>query len=218
MDEIIVFFAQILAITTVLTAHEFAHAYVAYRFGDPTAKEAGRMTLNPFKHFDLIGLAAFVFTRFGWAKPVPINPNRFKNKRKGYLWTSAAGILTNYIGAFLLYPALHFAGQLPITHWATFLYVFLLCGYQCSLSFSVFNLLPLYPLDGFRIAESIYTKRTDIGKARKYSSYLLIGLVLIHYLSDRFAFLAYADLLGFALEHVMQLVAMPITYFWSIFF
>ena len=133
--------AQILAIVFVLTTHEFAHGYVAYKFGDETAKRMGRLTLNPLKHFDPIGLLAFVLTRFGWAKPVPINPNNFKNKRQGYLWTSAAGVLVNYCTAFLVYPIiLWMENCVEVSQWSMFLYAFFYYTYSCALSFCVFNL------------------------------------------------------------------------------
>ena len=104
METIVALLAQFLAVVVVLTFHEFAHAYAAYKCGDPTAKFCGRMSLNPAKHFDPIGLFAFVFAGFGWAKPVPINPNNFDNYKKGAFWTASAGVLTNYIMAFLFYP------------------------------------------------------------------------------------------------------------------
>lgn len=204
--------AQILAIVLVLTTHEFAHAYVAYKFGDPTAKQAGRLTLNPLKHFDPIGLVAFILTRFGWAKPVPINPNNFKNKRWGYFWTSAAGILVNYCTAFLVYPILLWVlNCVAVSMWTTFLYTFLYYVYSCSLSFCVFNLLPFYPLDGFRIVEASDQKHKKIyAFLKKYSSVLLLTLVFIHYLSQYFTFLTYVDLLGFAMRHIIKMLATPI--------
>ena len=91
--------ASLLAVVVVLSLHEFAHAFVAYKCGDPTAKLAGRMTLNPIRHFDPMGLCLFVIARFGWAKPVPVNPNNFKNRVLGSFLTSVAGILVNYLSA-----------------------------------------------------------------------------------------------------------------------
>jgi Zn-dependent protease len=204
--------AQILAIVFVLTTHEFAHGYVAYKFGDETAKRMGRLTLNPLKHFDPIGLLAFVLTRFGWAKPVPINPNNFKNKRQGYLWTSAAGILVNYCTAFLVYPILLWiVNRVEVSQWSTFFYTFFYYTYSCSLSFCVFNLLPLYPLDGFRIVEATDGKHQKMHLfLRRYSSAILIVLVVIHYLAQNFTFLAYVDLLGFAMQHIVKILAYPI--------
>ena len=93
-----------LAVTVVLTLHEFAHAFVAYKCGDPTPKWNGRLSVNPARHFDLIGLICFAFVGFGWAKPVPVNPNNFRKYRKGSILTAGAGIVMNYLSAFLFYP------------------------------------------------------------------------------------------------------------------
>lgn len=80
-----------------LTFHEFAHGLVAYRLGDPTAKAAGRLTLNPLKHLDPLGTIAFFFIKIGWAKPVPVNPGYFKNPKKDMLWVALAGPATNLV-------------------------------------------------------------------------------------------------------------------------
>ncbi len=80
-----------------LTLHEYAHGYVAYRLGDPTARNAGRLTLNPLSHLDPIGTIAFFFIKFGWAKPVPVNPYYFKNPRQDMLWVALAGPVTNLL-------------------------------------------------------------------------------------------------------------------------
>ena len=95
MEDLIIIIAQFIAATVVLSFHEFAHAFAAYKCGDPTAKYAGRMTLNPMKHFDPLGILMFAMAGFGWAKPVAINPYNFDNYKKGSFWTSAAGVLTN---------------------------------------------------------------------------------------------------------------------------
>lgn len=104
MDYLVSLLASFLAVMVVITLHEFSHAFIAYKCGDPTAKWAGRMTLNPVKHFDPLGIVMFALAGFGWAKPVPVNPNNFKHYRSGSFWTSAAGIIMNYISAFLFYP------------------------------------------------------------------------------------------------------------------
>ena len=84
-----------------ITLHELAHGYVAYRLGDDTAKRAGRLTLNPLKHIDIMGLAMMVIFKFGWAKPVPVNMWKFKNPKKGMAITAAAGPLSNIIIAVI---------------------------------------------------------------------------------------------------------------------
>ena len=102
MDYLVSLLASFLAVMVVITLHEFSHAFIAYKCGDPTAKWAGRMTLNPVKHFDPLGIVMFALAGFGWAKPVPVNPNNFKHYRSGSFWTSAAGIIMNYFRVFVL--------------------------------------------------------------------------------------------------------------------
>ena len=213
--------AQFLAVAIVLTFHEFAHAFVAYKCGDPTAKYAGRMTLNPAKHFDPLGVAMFVFAGFGWAKPVPINPNNFNNYRRGCFWTSAAGVLMNYLMAFLLYPIFVLVAQYvcPIfvgTYMAGFLYDFFWSLFACSLSFCVFNLLPLYPLDGFRIVDAVNKRRGKVYQfLRNQGNYVLMGLILVHFLAGRIPYLGYIDLLGYALNFAINFFGKPIMLFWN---
>ncbi len=218
MTEFIILLAQFLAVTIVLTSHEFAHAYVAYKFGDPTAKFAGRLTLNPLKHFDPLGLIAFVFAGFGWAKPVPINPNNFSDYRKGCLWTSAAGILTNYAMAFLIYPiyllATYYLGN-PTSYFSLFIIYFLYFIFACSMSFCVFNLLPVYPLDGFRILDSVNQKKGKIyWFLRKYGYYILLGLIFLGFISSKIPNFHF-DILGYALNYLIKFFGWPITTLWN---
>jgi Zn-dependent protease len=213
--------AQFLAVTVVLSFHEFAHAYAAYKCGDPTAKFSGRMTLNPAKHFDPIGLVMFAIAGFGWAKPVPVNPYNFKNYRKGSFWTSAAGVLMNYAMAFVLYPVflLVVSYICPIfegKYMAGFLYTLFGASFSCSLSFCVFNLLPFYPLDGFRIVDAVNTKRGKIYQfLRDKGHYVLLGLILVHFLSGRIPYLEYIDVLGYVLTFAINILGRPITLFWG---
>ena len=103
-EYIVELLASFCAVIIVLTLHEFAHAYVAYKCGDPTPKWSGRLSLNPLRHFDLFGLLCFTFVGFGWAKPVSINPENFRNYRAGLGLTACAGIVVNYLTALLIYP------------------------------------------------------------------------------------------------------------------
>ena len=99
MEYFVYLLASFLAVMIVITTHEFAHAFVAYKCGDPTAKFAGRMSLNPVRHFDPLGIVMFAFAGFGWAKPVPVNPYNFRNYKSGSFWTAAAGVIVNYLSA-----------------------------------------------------------------------------------------------------------------------
>lgn len=223
-------FSAFLAVVVVLTLHEFAHAFVAYKCGDPTAKWAGRMTLNPAKHFDALGLICFVFVGFGWAKPVPINECNFKKYRSGCFWTSAAGVITNYLSTFLFFPLLalafrfYFSAQ-AITYGHTFLISFTQDLYTYSLSFCVFNLLPFYPLDGFRIVEAVSKRRGRVYEfLRKYGYYILIGLIAESYLCDMLFRLtyhsafAYLNILDYVMSFATGIFARPITWLWGFVF
>ena len=221
MEYIIYILAQFLAVIIVLTFHEFAHAYAAYKCGDQTAKFAGRMTLNPVKHFDPLGVVMFAFAGFGWAKPVPINPNNFKDYKKGSLWTSSAGVLTNYLMAFLFYPLFLVVIQYvyPIfmgKYMGIFLLNFFWLLFSCSLSFCVFNLLPVHPLDGFRIVDAASKTRGKLYYfLRDQGYYLLLGLIFIHMLAGRIPYFAYIDILGYVLEFAVNFLGKPITLFWD---
>lgn len=216
--------AQLLAVMIVLSLHEFSHAFVAYKCGDPTAKFAGRMTMNPVKHFDLLGLLAFTFAGFGWAKPVPINPNNFKKYKLGVFLTSIAGILANILCAFLIYPLiqLFFMYVFPYIagkNLSVFLFSFLLSLWSCSLNFAAFNLIPLYPLDGFRVVTAFNKKQGKVYRFfRNYGQYILLALIVINIASRYIWVFAYIDLLGFVMGWLTTWMSTPISAFWNLIF
>ncbi len=213
--------ASFLAVMLIITLHEFAHAFVAYKCGDPTAKFSGRMTLNPIRHFDPIGVVMFALAGFGWARPVPVNPNNFKNYKLGSFWTSAAGIIVNYLTAFLFCPlfALVYIYVLPKldgTYAWYFVGNFFATMVISSLSFCVFNLLPLFPLDGFRMVDALNKRRGKVyWFLYKYGQYILLGLVLLHILSGYLPILGYFDILGYVMQYVVRVFSLPITAFWE---
>ena len=221
MIDLVQLLAQFLAVMVVITFHEFAHAYVANKCGDPTARFAGRMTLNPVKHFDLLGIVMFALAGFGWAKPVPVNPYNFKNYRRGSFLTSAAGIVVNYLMAFILYPIfvlvlIHVSPLVEGTYMVFFIEAFFGSLVIYSLSFCVFNLLPFYPLDGFRIIDALDKKKGKVYRfLRKYGQYILLGLVLISIFADHIAILRYIDVLGYVLLFARNILGWPITAFWN---
>ena len=225
IDDLIVLLAGFIAVVVVLSLHEFSHAFVAYKCGDPTAKFAGRMTLNPAKHFDPIGLFFFVFAHFGWAKPVPINPYNFKNRKWGTFWTSAAGILINYLSAFLIFfplQLLTYTYVLPVfegKYMALFLQALTTYLYSYSISFAIFNFLPIYPLDGFRICDALVGNRSKaLNFLRINGSYILMGLIFINMLAPYVSILNYVNVLGYAMQYLGNLISYPIKAFWGLIF
>ncbi len=166
MTRVLDLLASFLAVVVVLTLHEFSHAFVAYKCGDPTPKWTKRLSLNPARHLDLVGLICFTFVGFGWAKPVEVNPNNFKKYRLGMGLTASAGVIMNYVMAFLIFPlwqvilVYYYA---PVGgYFAMFLCDFAEMLFTYSLCFCVFNLLPLFPLDGFRILDALNKRRGKI--------------------------------------------------------
>ncbi len=158
------------------TVHEFSHGLVAYAMGDNTAKQYGRLTLNPIAHIDPLGFLCLIITqRFGWAKPVPVNDMNFRNRKRGMLLVSLAGPVSNFITAFVL--ALLYAifydkmGNVMTSIFGI--------AYMINLGIGVFNLIPIPPLDGSNILDAFLTSRQRFFM-RKYAVYSnLIMLLLV---------------------------------------
>ena len=144
------------AILIALTFHEFSHGFAAYILGDNTAKEQGRLSLNPIKHIDPIGFFALLFFRFGWAKPVPYNPLYFKNRKLGTFIVAFAGPFSNLLLAFLsLSLILIIRPQNMIIYNIINLLVFY------NIIFAIFNLIPIPPLDGSKLIASILPNKQE---------------------------------------------------------
>jgi Zn-dependent protease len=169
------------AIVLALTFHEFAHAKVADLLGDPTPRREGRLSLNPLDHIDPLGFLMLIFVRFGWAKPVPINPFNFRGDRnRGVILVSLAGPLANllfaFISTFLLYFSyLGFFG--PASSYLYFLSQYLI---MYNIYFMLFNLLPIPPLDGSKVLNSIlpYNYRYKYYQLEPYAPLILILLLI----------------------------------------
>lgn len=157
-----------------LPVHEFAHGWMANKMGDPTARLSGRLTLNPMKHLDLIGSILIFLTGFGWAKPVPVNQNNFRNPKKGMALTALAGPVSNLIMAFIFMLLMNFCGI--FNNMAA--YIFLLFFQYAALvniRLAVFNLLPVPPLDGSRIFWAILPDKY-YWKVMQYERIIMIVL------------------------------------------
>jgi len=174
----------LVAVVTALSVHEWAHAYSAYRLGDPTARNMGRMTIDPLKHLDPWGFFSMMLLGFGWAKPVPVNPNNLRHGRWGEIIVSSAGVFTNLLMAFL-FTIIYVAVELyaPMAWWSDMLINFSIAFISINLGLLVFNLLPIPPLDGYRVAKGLL-----IGKVRnlnlfwnieRYSGMILMVVLLV---------------------------------------
>lgn len=165
-----------------ISVHESAHAWVAYKLGDPTARNLGRITLNPIPHIDILGFLMLLFVHFGWAKPVPINPYNLKHPIKDNLWISLAGPASNLILAVILAIVFRLASPFLVTSNAG---IFILTMIQLSVSLNlvlmVFNLFPIPPLDGFHILEGLVSTETYIKlqSLQKIGPTILMGLLLL---------------------------------------
>lgn len=169
-----------------LAMHEFAHGFAAYKMGDNTAKYSGRLSINPLAHLDPIGTVCLLLFRFGWAKPVPINPNNFTDRRKGVIIVSLAGPLMNFLLALLSALAFqlisHFA---PMSEITMFLIYILKYSEILNVGLMVFNLIPLPPLDGSKVLLELlpYHKREFFYRIERYSQLILILLIFTRVLN-----------------------------------
>ena len=162
------------------TVHEFAHAYAAYKFGDMTAKNQGRLSLNPLRHIDPFGAIFIILVGFGWAKPVPVNRFFFKNPRMNSIVVSVVGPLSNLVLAFIGILLVYIMNTTGIGYNVPdFIYTFFGIFIRLNVVLFVFNLLPFPPLDGYRIIEDL-VPATIRPKMTQYEQYgALIFLILV---------------------------------------
>ncbi|MBU1635643.1 site-2 protease family protein [bacterium] len=167
-----------------LTFHEFSHGWMAYKLGDPTAKLAGRLSMNPLVHLDPFGTLMIFLVRFGWAKPVPVNPRYFKEPKRDMLLVSVAGPAANILLAFvsgMLLRTFH-AGSfnfLPANLLQP-LYIMVKFSLQINLALAIFNLLPVPPLDGSKILYGILPPQYEYiyEYLERYGPFVLMGLIV----------------------------------------
>ncbi|QPA30869.1 site-2 protease family protein [Thermaerobacillus caldiproteolyticus] len=181
----------LMTLAIAFSVHEFAHAYVAYKFGDPTAKNQGRLTLSPFAHLDILGILLIFIAGFGWARPVPVNPYYFKNPRLAGILVSVAGPLSNLVlaagGILVWYSMIRFGVMTMIPDWfAAGFDLFFQIFIGLNVLLFIFNLLPFPPLDGYRIIEDL-APRNIRAKMTQWENYgALIFLILVFTPLDRY--------------------------------
>jgi Zn-dependent protease len=185
--------ASVVIVFTALPIHEFAHGWAAYKLGDPTAKNQGRLDLNPFSHFDIIGTTALLLFGFGWAKPVPVNPYYFKNRKNGMALTALAGPVSNIIVATIalaikkiIYYAVIPMGEVP----AFFTILLYVIQYiiEINVMLAAFNLIPIPPLDGSKII-AFFMPMHVYGRVEnwfaRYQQYIFYGMIAILFILPR---------------------------------
>ena len=198
--------ARFIILFLAITVHEFAHGMAAYKLGDPTAKYEGRLTLNPLSHMDPIGAVCMVLFRFGWAKPVPINPMYFRDRKRDTAITAAAGPLSNilmaFISAVLIAPFMILIKP-NFSNVITYFIEKLL--YECAylnIYFAAFNLIPFPPLDGSKI----------LGAFLSQENYMQ----LLQY--ERFAYpLLIIFMISGLLSRVLSIIITPLISLWTMF-
>lgn len=170
--------ARVFIIFCVLPFHEYAHALLATKQGDMTAKMSGRLTLNPLAHIDPIGALMILIAGFGYAKPVPVNIRNFKNRKKGMAITAAAGPASNLILAFISIVFMNLVALLGNGTIVEVTYLFLYFTAVININLAVFNLIPIPPLDGSRLAAVIIPDK-QYYLIMQYERYLMLGVLVL---------------------------------------
>ncbi len=185
----------VIPILYALTIHEVAHGWVALRLGDPTAKYAGRLTLNPLKHLDPIGTLMLFIAKIGWAKPVPVNPMYLRNPTRDMALVALAGPTSNFLSAFVfgqIYRVIQGNPVLPYLDTLVFFFVYI------NLILGFFNLIPLAPLDGWRILSYVLPREPWVYTLERSGPILLLIVIVMP------MFLG-INLLGMVLSPLMQI-------------
>lgn len=181
--------AFIVALLVTVMLHEIGHGLSALLYGDTTAKDNGRLTLNPAKHFDFMGLVMMMLVGFGWAKPVPVNVNNFENKRSGMIVVSLAGVFINLCLAFIFALVFVLLATVAVAYGSLQYYVLYFCYFfsymmmMLNINFALFNILPLFPLDGYRLLSCFVPQSNGyMSFVRRYSMYIFLVLIMWQYL------------------------------------
>ncbi len=187
----ILFLARLFVVFCTLPVHEYAHAFVADKLGDKTARLSGRLTLNPMAHIDILGAIMILFVGFGYAKPVPVNPRNFKNPKKGMALTALAGPFSNILMAVVFMFLSNVLSLFGSSLFVQAFYVFFSFAASINIGLAVFNLIPIPPLDGSRVLELLIPDKYYY-KFAQYERYIVIvifGLIIFGVLDAPLAFL-----------------------------
>lgn len=179
------------AIVIALSIHEFAHAFVAYKMGDITQKERGRISLNPFAHVDWTGLLCLLIFQFGWAKPVQVDTRYFKDEKEGLVWSSIAGPVVNLLAGFIFVFIYFLLIKLNIYTYQSsgivnyIMELLLMCS-LINIGLGIFNLIPIPPLDGSKVLISVLPDKINhqILRYEQYISILLLFVLVLGVLDN----------------------------------
>ena len=190
MSNIVYYVLSAFAVLITLTVHEYCHGYAAYKLGDPTTRNAGRLTLNPIRHIDPFGALCMIFFHFGWAKPVPVNSRYLRNPRRDLAIISFAGPLSNFILSFFaafIYLSLYaifrnvsFSNEITLSIVENTILFFQLF-HLINLGIALFNLIPIPPLDGSRIFLVLLPTHLYF-KIMRYERYISLALMIALFL------------------------------------
>ena len=177
-ETLAIFAFYVIAVLSALILHEIARGLVALWCGDPSAKFAGRLSLNPAKHLDAFGTICFLLFGFGWSVPVPINPNNFRKRRWGCFWVSIAGIVANWLVAFV--ASFFYVLLVGNSVWSyLFMYIMLF-----NIVLATFHILPIAPLDGFNLVAALVPNSSYVRFMRQNRMFTLIILIMIVYFTN----------------------------------
>ena len=206
MNDIVYYLLLAPPILIALTFHEYAHALIAYRLGDDTAAKQGRLTLNPLAHLDWLGTIMLFIVQLGWAKPVPVNPANFRNPRAGMFWVALAGPASNVLLALAFGLLFRLSLQADVAHpyWAHVMFMLRL-AVIINLILAFFNLIPIPPLDGSKIAFSFVPERYAgmVTQYSRFGPFLLLGLIVVGH--------------RFNIPIIWTLIGPPVSFFAALF-
>lgn len=216
LETLLVLLALVLIYLTALTVHEWAHAYVAYKQGDLTPKLAGRLNLNPYRHLSFWGFICFMFAGIGWAKPVPINPTQFKHYRSGIAKVSIAGVVANFV--LMVVSSLGYClfnnliGSINTFMW--FVILLFRWGMQINAFLIVFNMLPIYPFDGFNFVSSFLKSDSKfIQFSVKNCMKIILTIIVVDIVVQLFSGVS---LIEFCLSYLAYFLYRPFELLWNL--
>lgn len=194
------------AVLLAISLHEFAHGFVSYKLGDPTPRLDGRLSLNPFRHLDIIGTLCLLVAGFGWAKPVMVNPGYYKNKKQGMVLTALAGPVMNFLLAFVFLFLYYLLWKLGVSYTGTgtgILEKLLVNCVLINIGLGTFNLIPFPPLDGSKVLMAVLPERVYFSYMRyeRYGQFVLFVLLFVGVLDKPLSFLRSGILTG--MSHVV---------------